>query len=228
MEFLKHNCHDARLKAVLYTEPQRFFAAVDKYGLPEEYLQDTHILPCHKFPLHYFTACWNIILSKYDEYDNQYKEIAYKRKLKNDQIMDFFVSHYHLDMEQIPLGDYRKYFFRNQEVYDCEWCFGQSEEEMVTHGFRKIDIDLFCAVNGVDYEKAEQLLAAGANPEMEFEATVNCWSITCDERDYCSNRFVPFLLGERLVFDWNHLDFSYFTGWAAQEKMYSLLEKYSH
>lgn len=215
------------IEAVFNIDDKRFFKLVADGRLNESVMKDINFFYSPSLPLHYITICWDYILKDYNEWKEEYRDIVYKRKCQNDKIKNFFINQYGLDMSDIPFSNYCDYFFSQPEDATVEDCLGETKDNLISQGFKEIDIDLYCSVVKFDYEQVEHLLQCGANPRI--------W-IPCEGEDQCMDRigtecsFLDIELDHIVMgrsYDTDlYVDMQYLIGLAAHEKMYDLLLKY--
>ena len=164
--FLKYR--EKFLNAVFYTDTDEFFKLVEEGGFSTLFTNDMKIFSNDALPIHYITICWNIILSKYNEFKDEYKQKVYEKKCKNDRIKEFFIKEQHLDMEHIPFQSYSGHFYSDDTDETAEDCLCCSLEDLQKAHYRQIDIDLYCYVCKFGFENVELLLKQGADPNVTF------------------------------------------------------------
>ena len=214
------------IDAVLQLDADKFFRLIEEKPIASFLLKDTQLLPEVKFPLHYITMCWDVLLSKYDEYSEEYKAIVYHKKLQNDRIKEHFIKTYGFEMNNVPYANYSDFYFCSYPEETVEDIIDESESDLIKKGFSKKDIDLYCSVCKMDYETTKRLLEEGANPETSFVDDVdNCWDRVCVESAFLSTQFDKKIIANEVTpFDTD--DVENLIGYAAYETMYSLLEPY--
>ena len=214
------------IKAVLQLDADKFFRLIEEKPLASFLMIDTRLLPDVKFPLHHITMCWGVILSKYDNYLEEYKEIVYRKKLRNDRIKEYFMKTYGFEMDNVPYSNYSDCYFCSYPEDTVEDIIDESESDLIENGFSKKDIDLYCSVCKMGFETTKRLLEEGANPETAFEDDVdNCWDRVCAERAFLSKEFDNKIIEDDITpFDTD--DVENLIGYAAYESMYSLLEPF--
>ena len=156
------------LNAVFFTDTDEFFKLVEEGAFSPLFTYDMKILPDITVPIHYITICWDIILSKHNEFKEGYKQKVYKKKCKNDRIKEFFIKEQHLDMKQIPFLRYSNYFFCSDVDETAEDCLCCNFEDLQKDHYRQIDIDLYCSVCKFDFENVELLLKQGSQSKYEI------------------------------------------------------------
>ena len=94
------------IEVVFNIDDKRFTKLVADGYLNNSVFKDIHFFNGTPLPLHYITICWDVILSKYNEWKEEYRDIVYKRKCQNDKIKDVFVSQYGMEMDiELPSGE---------------------------------------------------------------------------------------------------------------------------
>ena len=78
------------INAALQVDTDKFFRLAGEKAPDLSLLTDTKLVPGAKFPLHYITICWDVLLSKYDAYSEEKKETIYRKKMQNDRIKEYF------------------------------------------------------------------------------------------------------------------------------------------
>ena len=232
---IKHliDAHDTDcINAVLQVNADKFFQIIEEKPLASYLMTDTQLVSRVKFPLHYVTICWDAILSRYDEYAEEYKETVYRKKLQNDRIKEYFIMNYAFNMDTLRYGDYRNCFFCADPEDTIEDFMWKSESDLLEKGYLQKDIDLYCSVRKMDFETTKLLLEEGANPNTFFaeeyaedEDCENCWDIVCGERSFLSER-LDYKIFDNDATPFNTDDVENLIGYAAYETMYNMLKPY--
>ena len=215
------------IEAVFNIDDKRFFKLVADGRLNESVMKDIHFFYSLPLPLYYITICWDYILKDYNEWKEEYREIVYKRKCQNDKIKFFFINQYGLDMKDIPFSNYCDYFFSKPQDATVEDCLWETKDNLISQGFKEIDIELYCSVVKFDYEQVEHLLQCGANPRtwIPSEGEDQCMDRIGTECSFLDLELDHVIMGRSYVTDF-YVDMQYLIGLAAHEKMYDLLLKY--
>lgn len=98
------------------------------------------------------------------------------------------------------------------------------KSELLAKGFREIDIELQVAALRLDYEKAEDLLEKGADPEVYFGGSTTAADFVHTEIEHLTEELYPFISGQQ-----EHLqssDAMQIVALGAHEKMWQLFVKY--
>lgn len=213
------------INAVLQLNADKFFQFVGERQLASHLITDTQIVPGVKFPLHFITICWDILLSKFDDYSEELKEKVYRKKLQNDRIKEYFENTCGLQMNNVPFSDYHDYFYCMNPEDTVEDILNESESKLLEKGYSKKDIDLYCSVHKMDFEATKRLLEEGANPETTFDdESDNCWNHVCIERSFISTEFPQIESEEIETFE--RFEVFDLIGYAAYQSMYDLLKPY--
>ena len=213
------------INAVLQLDADKFFRLVSEKALDLSLITDTQLVPRVEFPLHYITICWDVLLSKYDEYSVEYKETIYRKKLRNDRLKEYFEKTCGLQMNNVPFADYHDFFYCLDPENKVEDIMDESESDLIEKGFSKKDIDLYCSVYKMDFETTKRLLEEGANPETTFDdESDSCWNHVCTESSLISTDFSQMESEEIEPFE--RFEVFDLIGYAAYESMYSLLKPY--
>ena len=216
------------INAVLQIDADKFFQLIEEGQFASHLMTDTQLVSDFVFPMHHITMCWDVILSKYDEYSEEYKDTVYCKKMQNDRIKEYFEKTCGLQMNSVPYADYHSCFYCSAPEYTVEDIMYVSESELIEKGFSKRDIDLYCSVCKMDFEATKRLLEEGANPEATFDdedETDNCWSHVCAESAFLSKEFDNKII-ENEIMPFETEDVENLIGYAAYESMYSILEPF--
>lgn len=219
------------VKAVFDNDAKRFFQLVEEGHFSPQFVVNIGYTEHAAMPLYHITICWDIVLSKYDEW-KEYKEIVYKKKCENDKIKKFFVSQFGIDMKDISFSEYKEkgFLYCDDDDKTIEDFFDESKEGLIERGHRCINIDLYCSASKLNFEETERLLKEGANPNEKFFMDGMNESIydTIDTR--CA--LVESELKEAIIGNGiQHQDFRYSIAFLLQlaslEKMFILLRDYT-
>ncbi len=173
-------------------------------------------------PIYWISQCWDLAIGNPENW--KHSSIVAKRKNDNLEIMQLFRERLNVNFEPIDFYNSEIHFFRNEPDDSFKDVFGETEEKILAN-HRKIDAELYVAVNKFDYQTVEELLKAGAEPYVEFCDDTNCWERIDMHTSFLSVNLDHILLSdEKSLLDQDY--FSYLFDWAAHEKMWSLLEKY--
>ncbi len=173
-------------------------------------------------PIYWISQCWDLVIGKPENW--KHSSIVAKRKNDNLEIMRLFRERLNVNFESIDFYNSEIHFFRNYPEDSFYDVFLEDEEKILAN-HKKIDAELYVAVNKFDYQTVEELLQAGANPRVEIDDDTNCWErIGMHTSFLCVNLQHILLSDEKSLLDYEY--FSHLFDWAAHEKMWSLLEKY--
>lgn len=204
-------------------------------------LEDIKLLS-KPFPLHYISLCNEVMWRDIDEWKD--KEMAKRNRDKSYAMVEFWKEFYGVS-DFSPI-DYRKYYedflcaYPDDTDEDIMWA---PKSKFIEAGNREIDVDLYCAVCRFDFDRTQQLLDMGANPNIALyekpESELNKW----EKHDGCHaldkvGTEESFLIQETLWLlkeaetdmvkrSWiDDNTISKLLGIAAYSEMYRLLDKY--
>ena len=209
--------------AVILVKPQRVIELLKEIDLEEDgdalvqLLEENHAFQ--------YASIMSIILR---DYGGQWLEpkIIQQRRSDIKWIMAIFEDY--LDVmicEGIP-----------ECMITCDYVFKATDDEtddevleipkseLLAKGFRNIDIELQVAALRLDYEKAEDLLEKGADPEVYFGASTTTADFVHTEIEHLLEELYPLISGnqERLLSS----DCMQIVALGAHEKMWQLFVKY--
>lgn len=171
------------VEVVFNIDTEKFFQLVDEGRFTDDLLVDTFIFDERPFPLHYITICWDVILSKYEEWKEEYRDVLRKRKGENDKMKEFFISKCGLDMKRVPFAEFCDEIpYCNCPDDTVEDIFGETKEALVEKGYRSVDVDLYCSTLKLDFAEVERLLKAGADSKKVIAAADDCAPDHIEER----------------------------------------------
>lgn len=180
-------------------------------------------------PIQWIIQCWEIILNTPDTWREDCRETIRQKKKDNQEIKKILFDKFNLDNTAIEINNNELWMYSYDMESSFEECFDYPMEEMLSHGHKEIDLDLYLAVYRYDFEEVERLLKIGANPNCHIaEVADSC----CDLIGYrCADFCVEFsnLLFDDAKcnpFDDNYSNLAYLIAWAVNEKMYNLLSRY--
>ena len=217
------------INAVLQIDADKYLQLVDEKKLSGSLLSDTQLVSDTRFPLHYITMCWDVVLNNYDEFMEGFKETVSRKKLENNRIKDCFEDVFGLQMNGLPYADYRECYYCLDPEDTIEDIIFESEGDLLEKGYNQNDIDLFCSIHKMDFETTKQLLEAGANPETVFDTDDedynNGWGWILYERDYFKERLCDKFNNNEIT-PFERYEVENLIGYAAYETMYNLLKPY--
>ena len=232
------------------TYKERLIKAVfhNQYGLVKDLLtsdefdkkilDDTGIFEYAPFPLYYITMCYKHFM--WNDYIKEVMPMVLRHRKNIDALLELWKNEYGIDVTQKI--DYKKYerdFFCTEDsktTYDVLW---DPVEKFLKAGFRRIDIDLYEAVEKFHFDEAEILLKQGANPDVDLlpiddldsNDPWNCLDRIGNECSYlctCEVFFQLKIVNEHWYQNWpiTSKEIGDLIGLAAHEDMYKLLIQY--
>ena len=112
-------------------------------------------------PVYYLSRCWEICLGH--EFSESFNPTAQKNYKSAKNILNLFKEKLGIEEFSIPF---------NKIFPACWYCEKDTDEEIlegprnyyISQGRRNIDLDLYIAVETMNFEKAKELLEQGADP----------------------------------------------------------------
>lgn len=179
-------------------------------------------------PIHHITIALDILLH-WDDWNEKTMPIIQRKAENNDKFMTFFRDHCHVPMDYNELLWFDTYSYSSPED-PFENVFVESREDLLKHGNRDIDIDLYWAVYTLNFKWAEELLQKGANPNARVCDGYNVYdhiewmeigpSVEDDPYLINPDRHYTFDIDESFGF------FCYLIRYALYAKMQMLVERY--
>ena len=149
--------------AVFQAEPNEF-EEILKEGLFEvDFLEDIGGFS-KPFPIWRISQCWEVLADP-NGFVERAKPDVEDFKKRNDRIIEVFKKELGVVFTPIDYQSYHDEFYcadPNDKPEDI--LFVDSIQELLDHGFRQIDIDLYCAVSKFHFYDTKNLLEHGANP----------------------------------------------------------------
>jgi hypothetical protein len=140
---------------------------------------DCYDCPCFR-GLHLYVYAMKLLLEE-DGWNEEYTPIVAKARDSNSKIWDYLKQ-----KKLVPKG-YRKRLIKVAKEFSgmfpssYEDSFGFPLEQLIEWGAKKLDCDLYMAVERLDFKEAKRLLDLGANPDgnikiIEMEDFDEIWS----------------------------------------------------
>jgi len=218
-------------KALFYNDFERTKALLESPSFSEELLID-----CGDFasinvptPIYYITQLWNEILPGDWPFC---QEAVDGHKANLSKITSYLKNAFNVSADKpIDLQKYISVFAEYDDDSTVEDIMLESKEELVSKGFRNIDVDLYCAAIKFDFAETERLLALGADDSVFFEDDEELSSVYgymgddfLDRDVWQSNTLFPHPNYEKRKFE---VEFThYMMSSVAKERMVRLLNKY--
>ncbi len=189
------------------------FNNINYYGIP--------------IPIHYISQCWDICLGH--EFWEPFNQITHKCYGNAGKILSLFIERKKIEITEIPFS----------KIYSACWDDESEPEDFILDGKRsdylsigrrEVDLDLFIAVNTMNFKKAKSLLEKGADPNYKHygDADSSLIELCGGECSYQATCQAGDLLKSPGLFI-NSIDIDEIGSifrWAANELMYDLLNSY--
>lgn len=176
-------------------------------------------------PIYYISQCWDICLGhEFREPFNQRAHICHENAVK---ILSLFQERKNIQIDEIPFSEIRSACWNDESDFE-ESILDGKRSDYLSIGRRGIDLDLFIAVNRMDFKKAKELLQKGANPNYrhygdEDDDLMGLCGGECAYQATCQ-------AGDLVRYQESLLDVDEIGSifrWAANEAMWELLNSYS-
>ncbi len=215
--------------AVFTINTTEFKRLLDSEAFNPSWLVSTPSTNGKHFPMYWITLCYEIVLGNPEDWKEHIRPLISKRIEDIKIIKQLFEDYFHVNLEPLdfinPQYDlYNKAFITDKikDVFEFP--------DNVTKNHSELDIQLFMAVERMDFIEAQRLIGLGANPDEEFkeydkgEPDYNCFSWVEIERGFlcCELDWAWEAQTNYYIQDCNIADL--YT-WAAYEKMYKILTK---
>ncbi len=223
------NANQKYINAVFNFDIGPFKTLLDTEPFDKSLLADIRLFNNAPCPIYWITQCWETVFEHPKDWKD-YRGIIAENKKRNLEIKQIFTDIYNVDFKPIDFYNTDFCFFRNERDDTSEDIFGDySKNELMTEGYREIDIDLYIAVNKFDFAEVGKLLDIGANPACQFPDDTDCM-----ERIGVECSFLEIELQALIIYNkrYNLIDNGAqalidLIGLAAHERMYSLLSGYN-
>jgi len=229
---------DTLIKATYHSDYEYVKQLAESKEFDESIIHDIGLLDT-PFPLYYLTLCFKICLAH--DFRDWVMPFVISLRADIDKLLTFWQEKFGIDPNEKI--DYKKYgshhFYCTMEDETIEDIFYPDSVQMfLDNGCRMIDIQLYDEVCRFHFDKVEELLKAGANPDANLlpvggdpDDPYNCFDRIRGECSYlCTCEVFPILECERQRWYTNYAlqanDIGDILGWAAHEEMYELLKKY--
>lgn len=217
------------IHAVFNFDVETFKTMLQTETFDESLLIDIKFSICDTCPIYLITQCWEIILEHPEEWIEECRETVAKNKRRNLEIKKIFQDRFGVEFTPIDFYHTDIPFFRNyrDDIFeDVFW--NETKDNLITKGYRDIDLDLYVAVNKFDYNEVERLLKLGADPAAELPEESSCFERIGAECCFLTLRLQGFATNQEQhnSLEVDAIDLIELIGLAAHENMYSLLSKY--
>ena len=116
------------------------------------------------FPVEYTCQCWELILEKPEMWREKHRKNITKSIAACNEINRMLKARLGSNYHEIDFHAWNKCYYSASDDETIEDICMASEIDLLSHGFRAIDIQLRVAVERFEYEAVESLLKTGANP----------------------------------------------------------------
>lgn len=175
-------------------------------------------------PIQYISQCWDICLGhEFCEPFNQQAHVCHENAKK---ILSLFKERKNILIDEIPFSKIPSACWEDESDSE-ERILGGKKSDYLSIGRREIDLDLFIAVNTMNFQNVKELLKKGADPNYKHYGDgdsdlIGLCGGECSYQATCQ-------AGDLVRFQESSLDVDEIGSifrWAANELMYDLLESY--
>lgn len=153
------NANRKYINAVFNFDVETFKTLLNTESFDKSLLSDIKFADDAPCPIYWITQCWEIIFEHPEDWNENYRGIIAENKKRNLEIKQIFTDIYNVDFKSIDFYNTNFWFFRDERDATYEDVFvEESRNELMTKGYRRIDIDLYVAVNKFDFAEVEKLL----------------------------------------------------------------------
>lgn len=169
-------------KALFYNDYERVKSLIESEAFMPKLLIDSGDFADIEVPtpIYFISQLWNEILPGNWGF---VQEAVDKTLIQLNLINEYFLEQFNVSL-QFPanLEKYYKYICNDDYLCSDDDIMCEPIEALIAKGFRKIDIDLYCAVKRADRERVENLLKMGANDSVCFEdEDDSTYNYLCDD-----------------------------------------------
>lgn len=179
-------------------------------------------------PVYYISKCWEICLNQ--SFSESFNPIAQKNYENVKKILTYFkeklgVQEIEITFSKISSACWALENDNEEDILECK------KIDFISKGVREIDLDLYIAVQKMDFQRTEELLKKGASPHYkhygESDGDLLCLcGAECSYQATCQAGAIirsPGLFRNSI----DEEEIGNIFRWAANEKMYNLLNTYS-
>ncbi len=179
-------------------------------------------------PVYYISKCWEICLNH--DFSESFNPIFQKNYENAKKILALFKEKLGVQEVEIPFSKISSACWALEDDSEEDILEGK-KADFISKGIREIDLDLYTAVQKMDFQKAEELLKNGANPHYKHygEDDGDLLDLCGAECSYQATCQAGEIIRSPGWFK-NAIDeeeIGNIFRWAANEKMYEILNKYS-
>lgn len=223
--------------AVYHNFPEAVSQLLDCVEFDKELLKDIGLEDARNpYPIYLITQCYKVIFSG-NFIDSVMPWIVEQRK-NTVRMLDIWKAKLGIDADRpVNYHKYKSSFYSDEDDADYEdvFCFDKLQD-FLDNGCKKIDVDLYMAVNKFQYDKVRELILQGANPDANLVPVggdesdpYNCRSRVGDESAYLSCEVLPLLTdkyhGWVINYPVNATQVENVIGYAAHEVMWDVMMK---
>lgn len=179
-------------------------------------------------PVYYISKCWEICLNH--DFSESFNPIVQKNYENAKKILALFKEKLGVQEVEIPFSKISSACWALEDDSEEDILEGK-KADFISKGIREIDLDLYTAVQKMDFQKAEELLKNGANPHYKHYGEddgdlLDLCGAECSYQATCQAGEIIRSPGWfKNAIDEEELGNIF--RWAANEKMYEILNKYS-
>lgn len=220
------NYFQKAINAAFYANPVKLQKLIDEGHFNVRLLEDTGFMT-KPFPIWRIPQCWEAAIGEVSHWNKEVQYLIADFKSRVFQVKEIFRNSFNIEFTPIDYQQYTEDFFAarsDESIEEALWL--DSIDDAYKNGARPIDAELYYAGVQFDFERTEDLLKHGANPDIPLEE--------CDmylyDRIATEASFLEVELRHVWEFEYrrevDYADISHLVGYAAHETMYDLLVKY--
>ena len=215
----------AEVKRLMADSPilHKRFEDIDYY-IDNMYFED------HIYPIYYIPQLWEICLRDAKLWDDEAHDRIVTATIANAEIKRMLLKDGPYTYRSINFyyPDVTFYSKKNTESDILD----RPRQQLIDEGVRELDIDLFVAVHQYRFDEVDRLLTLGANPNREINRDPRdktCLVSIEEGLSFNMSHVVDYALsyGIRSAEDFQIGDLFYLYGWAAGEKMITLVNTHN-
>ena len=222
-----------------YTDPMVLSVVFNEYEIVESLLENENYdktvftdigSDCYfdiPIPVYYISKCWEICLNH--DFSASFNPIVQKNYENAKKILALSKEKAGVQEIEIPFSKISSACWALEDDTDEDILEGK-KTDFISKGIRKIDLDLYIAVQKMDFQKAEELLKNGANPHYKHYGSdggdlLDLCGAECSYQATCQAGEIIRSPGWfRNAIDEEEIGNIF--RWAANEKMYEILNTY--
>lgn len=160
---------DILVTAVYHNLPDAVGQLLDCKEFDKEFLQDIGLDEARTpYPIYLITQCYNVIFA--GNYTESIMPWIMEQRDNTAKILTIWKAKLGIDVDRnVDFWKYKSCFYSDEDDADYEDVFLLDKlQDFLDNGCRRIDIDLYMAVNKFQYDKVRELMAQGANPDADL------------------------------------------------------------